>query len=203
MAVDRIKYTKPASKRTFLDELEPIPYEITEEELASMDPRMKRILFGIEEPAGEPVRVTGAEEQDKQKSEKESEQEKVPTESEAQSALTFEPEQSAEKEIDYSGLIDFPSAPNPHITVVFPVEEGEEELESLARAAEDHKEEEIESRRWHAVRFSPSGADCLEKINQLVGTRADVITLVNGKRVPFGRNLWLPLMYIFTAGMHE
>ena len=50
MAVDRIKHTKPASERTFLDELEPIPYEITEEELAAMDPRMKRILFGIEEP---------------------------------------------------------------------------------------------------------------------------------------------------------
>jgi len=50
MAVDRIRHTKPASQRSFLDELEPIPYEITAEELASMDPRMRRILFGHEEP---------------------------------------------------------------------------------------------------------------------------------------------------------
>lgn len=55
MVVDRIKHTKPASQRTFLDELEPIPYEITEEELASMDPRMKKILFGIEEESVEDI----------------------------------------------------------------------------------------------------------------------------------------------------
>lgn len=200
MAVDRIKYTKPASKRTFLDELEPIPYEITEEELASMDPRMKRILFGIEEPAEEPART---ETQAPKPEVEEAVPEKAVAESDPQSSLTFEPAQPAGKEIDYSGLVDFPPAPNPHITVVFPVEDGEEELESLARAAEDHREEGIEGRRWHSVRFSPSRADRLEKINQLVGTRADVVTLVNGKRVPFGRNLWLPLMYIFTAGMHE
>lgn len=201
MAVDRIKYTKPASKRTFLDELEPIPYEITEEELASMDPRMKRILFGIAEPAAEPAREAGAEAHETPAAAEE--QEKTTDESESQSALTFEPEQAAEKEIDYSALVNFPPAPNPHIAVVFPVEDGEDELEGLARAAEDHNEMEIDGRRWHAVRFLPPQSDRLEKINQLVGTRADVITLVNGKRVPFGRNLWLPLMYIFTAGMHE
>jgi hypothetical protein len=49
MAVDKIKHTKPASKRTFLDELEPIPYEVTEEEIKAMDPRMREILFGYSE----------------------------------------------------------------------------------------------------------------------------------------------------------
>jgi len=46
MGVDRIRHTKPASKRTFLDELEPIPYEITWEEMAEMSPRMREVLFG-------------------------------------------------------------------------------------------------------------------------------------------------------------
>lgn len=197
MAVDRIKYTKPASKRTFLDELEPIPYEITEEELASMDPRMKRILFGIEEPVTEAIADT----KETTVTAEEPQQKETPPKSESQSIRSIEPQQP--EEIDYSGLVDFPPAPNPHITVVFPVGEGEEVLESLAREADDHNEAEIDGRRWHAVRFSPHQADRLEKINQLVGTRAEVITLVNGKRLPFGRNLWLPLMYIFTAGMHE
>lgn len=49
MSVDRIKHTKPASRRTFLDELEPIPYEITREEIAAMDPRMRKVLFGSSE----------------------------------------------------------------------------------------------------------------------------------------------------------
>jgi hypothetical protein len=49
MGVDRIKHTKPASKRTFLDELEPIPYEITVEEIRAMDPDMREILFGYRE----------------------------------------------------------------------------------------------------------------------------------------------------------
>lgn len=62
MGVDRIKHNKPASKRTFLDELEPIPYEITEEEIRQMDPHMREVLFGYRDLPQEEERLEDGDE---------------------------------------------------------------------------------------------------------------------------------------------
>jgi hypothetical protein len=196
VAVDRIKHTKPASQRTFLDELEPIPYEITEEELASMDPKMKKVLFGIEEEeapaeaeAVEPTPVEKAESADAARQ---------PTEEEKSES---EPEQQAV--FDPATLADFSPRVGHTITVIFPQLEGFEEAEKAATAVAEHRITEVAGRRWFAARFGAAEAVALKKLNELLGEREDVVVLVDGKRPPYGRTLWLPLMYIFTANSGE
>ncbi len=196
MTVDRIKHTKPASERTYLDELEPIPYEITEEELASMDPRMKKILFGIEEreggeegaPPAEPKAKTAKRKAGRKKAARAPEAEEEPWE---------------EERWDPASIADFPPAEGRTITVVFAAGDGDEEVEELARAAQEHREVEREGRSWHAVRCGVAGAGELKRLNELLGVRDDVVVLVNGARPPYARSLWLPLMYIFTAGIQD
>jgi hypothetical protein len=51
MVVDRIKHTKPPAKRSFMDELEPIPYTISPSEIAALPPRIREILFGSQDIA--------------------------------------------------------------------------------------------------------------------------------------------------------
>jgi hypothetical protein len=185
MAVDRIKHTKPASQRTFLDELEPIPYEITEEELSSMDPRMKKVLFGIgeqEEEAPEPeaeeaAEVAGESVEDKPEIEK----------------------AELEESFDPVSVADFPQREGRSVTVIFPVLEGFEEAENVARAAAEHREVEAEGQTWHAARFGMAEAAELKHLNELLGEREDVVVLVNGLRPPYARSLWLPMMYIFAG----
>ena len=188
MVVDRIKHNKPASQRTFLDELEPIPYEITEEELASMDPRMKKILFGIEEPAEPPEepQVT-------------SEPEPVEKEPEPETAGPQE-KPEPEEVFDPATIADFPQVDRHNITVIFPVREGDETAEELARTAPEHIEVEREGKRWHAARFGREHADELKALDEELDVRRDdIVVLVNGKKAAYGRGLWLKMMYIFTA----
>jgi len=193
VAVDRIKHTKPASQRTFLDELEPIPYEITEEELASMDPKMKKVLFGIEEqeePEEElleetPAGVDSAEAEAKEKP--------------AESA----PEPEPQEVFDPATIADFPPREGHSITVIFPQLEGFEEAESAVGTVAEHRIEEIGGRLWLAARYGAAEAVELKRLNELLGQRDDAVVLVDGKRPPFGRTLWLPLMYIFTASAEE
>jgi hypothetical protein len=186
MAVDRIKHTKPASERTFLDELEPIPYEITEEELAVMDPRMKRILFGIEEPSGP-----------------------SPTQSPAARGETPDVlqitritiEEKHVERFDPRSIADFAPVEGFNLTIIFPAAGGDERAEELARSAPEHVEVEKEGRRWHAARFRKEHALELKALDEALDPkRDDVSVLVNGKLAPYGRSLWLRMMYIFTAG---
>jgi hypothetical protein len=189
MAVDRIKHTKPASERTFLDELEPIPYEITEEELASMDPRMKRILFGIEEATGPSPTQTQAD------------QKKKP---EVLQVTNVRIEEKPSERLDPRSIADFPPVEGFNITMVFPAAGGDERAEELARSAPEHVEVEREGRRWHAARFRKEHALELKALDEALDPeRDDVYVLVNGKLAPYGRSLWLRMMYIFTAGKTE
>jgi len=204
MAIDRIKHTKPASERTFLDELEPIPYEITEEELAKMDPRMRKILFGYEEGGAEAEEPEATEEE----TPPQAEAAKAKREREVAKAEDAEPPVPVEEEpepFDPTPVADFPPAEGSTITLIFAAGEGggDDEAEALARAAAEHREAELGGRRWHAVRYAAAGAGELKRLNELLGEREDVVVLVDGKRPPFGRSLWLPLMYIFTAAGEE
>ena len=198
MVIDRIKHTKPASERTFLDELEPIPYEITEEELAKMDPRMRKILFGYEEGGAEAEGTEAPEEETPPQSEAAKEEVAKAEEAESPEPVEEEPEP-----FDPTPVADFPPAEGRTITLIFAAGEGDEEAEALARAAAEHREAELEGRRWHAVRYAAAGAGELKQLNELLGEREDVVVLVDGKRPPYGRSLWLPLMYIFTAASEE
>jgi hypothetical protein len=192
VAVDRIKHTKPASQRTFLDELEPIPYEITEEELASMDPKMKKVLFGIEE-RDESIAEKADEVSAPETAELAAEAEESPE------AAPAEPREEPREIFDPATVADFPPREGHTITVIFPPREGFEEAENAARAAAEHRETEVAGRLWFAARFGASEAVGLKQLNEQLGGREDVTVLVDGKRPPFGRTLWLPLMYIFTA----
>ena len=227
MAVDRIKHTKPASQRTFLDELEPIPYEISEEELAAMDPRMKKILFGIDqaadyeddldEPDDADVEVSAADlleegedsqvdavvrkETDAQPEQLLIEKSAAPEEQPAaKPALAEEPE---EAEFDPRSVAEFPAREGHHIALVFQEREGYEAAVLAARDAVEHIEKEIEGAVWHAARFGRAEAEALKRLNDLLGDRDDVYVLVDGVRAPFGRSLWLPMMYVFTSGKDE
>ena len=209
MAVDRIKQTKPASRRTFLDELEPSPYEITEEEIAAMDPRMRKILFGIdysdddddileEEPqvtdedldAAAPPAIHEEEKAKKVAT-------KTPEPKKEEPAIEPEPEP-----FDPVNLFALPDAPGPHVTLVFPADESEMEILEIASSVRNFDTQEAEGKTWHCARFLPEHAEELKKITDLLSKRESV-ALFNGKRVPYGRSLWLPLMYIFTAGKVE
>ena len=200
MAVDRIKHTKPASERTFLDELEPIPYEITEEELASMDPKMKKILFGIEEPPERPEIVEAEETGETVEEPAAAAEVQAREQPETQEAAREETEQ----EFDPRIVADFPPTDRFTITLVFPVGAGEEKADELARGAPEYKEVVIGGRRWHAARFYREQATRLKALDENLDVkREDVYVLVNGKRAPFGRALWLKMMYIFTAGVQD
>lgn len=194
MAVDKIKHNKPASRRTFLDELEPIPYTITPGEIAAMTPRMQEILFGIkpvdkkEKPYSPPPIPEDVEEPE------------LHLEEDAVSVETPAPE--TEEEFDYLRLATFADAPSPHITLIFPAEEEEKDLVDTVRSLADYKGERIEGRLWHAARFFRNDSEKLKRINEYLQNREGIFTLMNGKRTRLGRSLYLPLMYIFSAGKY-
>lgn len=73
-----------------------------------------------------------------------------------------------------------------------------DEVLALARAA-DHYAEEPPSPlgvRVHRAEFGPSGAARLRTLFARVGERAGTEVLFDGKRVPYARELWLPLFWI-------
>jgi hypothetical protein len=53
--------------------------------------------------------------------------------------------------------------------------------------------------RLHAG-FDSAGARVLRDLFDLVGQRPGTEVLVDGKRVPYAHELWLPLMWIFVGG---
>ena len=207
MAVDRIKHTKPASKRTFLDELEPIPYEITDEEIAAMDPRMRKILFGIDDSDDdvdvieEEPEVTD-EDLDAVAPAAIPEEEKTKKAAEAKKAEPDKEEPAIEEEpepFDPLTLFDLPDAPGPHVTLIFPADESESAILKIAKTVHNFDTQEAEGTAWHCARFTNDHSEELKEITDLLADR-ETVALFNGKRVPYGRGLWLPLMYIFTAG---
>ena len=88
------------------------------------------------------------------------------------------------------------------MTLVFPAEEDETEILEIAKSVHNFDTQEGDGQTWHCARFTREEAEELKRINDLLAERK-VFALFNGRRVPFGRSMWLPLMYIFTAGKVE
>jgi hypothetical protein len=70
---------------------------------------------------------------------------------------------------------------------------------TLARGAAVYEESEKGDRLVHRAGFDTRGASALRDLFQLVGHRPGTEVLVDGKRVPYARELWLPLLWMFVG----
>jgi len=69
---------------------------------------------------------------------------------------------------------------------------------ALARRSPEYKEEPGSASPRHHAAFETAGAGVLRELFQIVGQRSGTEVLVGGKRVPYAREIWLPLYWIFV-----
>ncbi len=69
---------------------------------------------------------------------------------------------------------------------------------ALARAAPAHREWEEAGVLVHRAEFGIAEAGRLHGLFQLVGERPGTEVLFDGKKVPYARELWLPLFWVFV-----
>lgn len=74
----------------------------------------------------------------------------------------------------------------------------EEKALALARQADVFREETEGGRTLHRVEFGAGSAARLRELFALVGERPGTEVLVDGRRVPYARELWLPLFWILV-----
>jgi hypothetical protein len=70
----------------------------------------------------------------------------------------------------------------------------------LARSAPLHREREEAGTVVHRAEFGVDEAERLRALFQLVGERPGTEVLFDGRKVPYARELWLPLFWIFVKG---
>jgi hypothetical protein len=56
----------------------------------------------------------------------------------------------------------------------------------------------LPSERRHEAAFEAAGAGTLRELFQIVGQRPGTDVLVDGKKAPYARELWLPLFWMFV-----
>jgi hypothetical protein len=76
--------------------------------------------------------------------------------------------------------------------------EGARALE-LARRSPLFREKQEADRRLHHAAFETRQASDMRALFQLVGARPGTEVLVDGKRVPYATELWLPLFWLFVG----
>ncbi len=69
----------------------------------------------------------------------------------------------------------------------------------LARRAPVYREKREADRVVHHAAFETGQASGMRALFQLVGGRAGTEVLVDGKRVPYATELWLPLVWLFVG----
>jgi hypothetical protein len=92
----------------------------------------------------------------------------------------------------------FGAPPGPFsITLVFPRFEAAdyERAIALARASAEYRELGEGDRFRHRAKFLSSDAAALRELFEIVGRYDDCEVLVDGRPVPFARELWLPLVW--------
>ncbi len=115
----------------------------------------------------------------------------------------------AEQEGDVSALSDemvdllYPGRrPRPfRISLVFDAfeTEGYARARDLARGAEVHQETVTSQGIRHLAGFDTTRAGDLRALFEIVGSRPGTDVLVDGRRVPYARELWLPLFWLFVG----
>ena len=70
----------------------------------------------------------------------------------------------------------------------------------LARRSPVYRETSEDGEVVHHAAFEPEAAKTLRDLFDLVGPRPCTEVLVDGKKAPYARELWLPLFWIFVAG---
>jgi hypothetical protein len=70
---------------------------------------------------------------------------------------------------------------------------------ALARRSPRYRETERGARRRHEAEFETSGAGVLRELFGLVGERPGTEVTVEGKKLPYARELWLPLFWVFVG----
>ena len=68
----------------------------------------------------------------------------------------------------------------------------------LARRSPVYRESERGGELRHETAFDVAGAGVLRELFQLVGQRPGTDVLVDGKKAPYARELWLPLFWMFV-----
>jgi hypothetical protein len=71
---------------------------------------------------------------------------------------------------------------------------------ALARQSPAYREQEARDGPVHHAAFDVGGARTLLDLFQLVKNRPGTEVLVDGKKVPYAHELWLPLFWIFVGG---
>jgi hypothetical protein len=86
------------------------------------------------------------------------------------------------------------------ITVLFAAFPGPEYVRAvdLARQAGVHRDS-LGDARVHAASFTVAEAGLLRDLFEIVGQRPGTEVRVDGKLVPYARELWLPLFYLFVG----
>jgi len=85
--------------------------------------------------------------------------------------------------------------------IVFDAFEGPEydQALELARRSPEYREQASGSAPSHHAAFDTRGAWTLRELFRLVGERPGTEVLVDGKEVPYARELWLPLFWLFVG----
>jgi hypothetical protein len=71
---------------------------------------------------------------------------------------------------------------------------------ALARRSAVYAEEATASRLRHTASFAAPEADLLRELYDIVGPITGTDVLVDGKKAPYARELWLPLFWLFLRG---
>ena len=69
----------------------------------------------------------------------------------------------------------------------------------LARRSPLFREKQESGRLVYHAAFETSQASLLRALFQIVGARPGTEVLVDGKRVPYATELWLPLFWLFVG----
>lgn len=71
---------------------------------------------------------------------------------------------------------------------------------AIARRSPVYREEEAAGGRRHHAGFDSAMAESLRDLFLIVGHRPGTDVLVDGKKVPYAREIWLPLFWIHLGG---
>ena len=69
----------------------------------------------------------------------------------------------------------------------------------LARRSPVYRETGEASRLVHHAAFDSASAGLMHRLFELVGSRRGTEVLVDGRRVPYAREIWLPLFWLFVG----